>query len=51
MDLKDLDQHTKNLYRVHALLESGRILMARELLEKILGIYVEPAPSPEPEAA
>jgi hypothetical protein len=44
-------EHLEDLRQVHALLESGRILMARELLEKILGIYVEPAPSPEPEAA
>lgn len=47
----DLVQHLKNLHQVHALLESGRILMARELLEKILDIHVEPGPSPEPEAA
>lgn len=43
----DTEQHLENLRQVHALLESGRILMARELLEKILGISAELAPEPE----
>lgn len=45
----DLEQHLENLRQVHALLESGRILMARELLEQILGM--SSTVSPEPEAA
>lgn len=48
MDL-DLVQHLKNLHQVHELLESGRILMARQMLEKILDI--KEAPTPEPEVA
>lgn len=47
----DLAQHLKNLHRVHELLESGRILLARELLERILDISNNPAPTPEPERA
>ena len=46
----DLSQHFKTLHQVHELLESGRIILARELLEKILGIAV-PVIDPEPEAA
>jgi len=47
----DLTQHLKNLHQVHELLKSGRILMARQMLEKILDISEDPAPAPEPEAA
>lgn len=46
MDL-DLAQHLKNLHQVHELLESGRILLARELLERILNISNDPVPEPE----
>ena len=46
MDL-DLVQHLKNLHQVHELLESGRILLARELLERILNISNDPVPEPE----
>lgn len=47
----DLSQHFKTLHQVHELLESGRIILARELLEKILDIDNNPAPIPESEAA
>jgi len=46
MDL-DLVQHLKNLHQVHELLESGRILLARQMLEKILDIKEAPAAEPE----
>lgn len=47
----DTDQLFKDLHQVHEFLESGRILLGRQMLEKILGISKDPAPTPEPEAA
>ena len=47
----ETEQLFKDLHQVHEFLESGRILIARQMLEKILGISKDPAPAPEPEAA
>jgi hypothetical protein len=46
-----MDEQLIKLHQVHELLQSGRILMARELLEQILGIAPPPEPSPVLEAA